>query len=107
MKNILKLSLMTVVTGIILSGCSNQVDITSAELKSIESSAPVIVDKIPQFNSVQLAEYEVSKLRSPFFSETMFSNLNTLSEKKVNINVNRKLGPLEEFDISLLQMPGK
>lgn len=106
MKFKLKLSLFALGLGAVLSGCSNQLEKTSSELNMIELSPAVVVDKIPEFSSVQMANYEVGHLRNPFFSETMQNIIKSIGESRVTVDLNRKRGPLEAFDISLFQMPG-
>lgn len=106
MKLKLKLSLVALCLGTVLTGCSNQLEKTTVELNLIETSPAVVVDKIPEFSSVQTANYQVGHLRNPFFSETMQNIVKSIGERRVSVDLNRKRGPLEAFDISLFQMPG-
>lgn len=103
-----KITLLSLVAGILLVGCTDRVSLAEAEMAKIRNQGPQKIEPLPEPLKIEDFTYAAQNIRSPFVAKSLLERQQKIAESPtVKPDENRAKEPLEAFELSQLVYRGK
>lgn len=90
----------------LMVGCVDHLADTEEKIHTIDKTVSAKIVSLPEFGDMPEVDYSASKIRSPFISSSIYSEIQNHRSVKVYVNPNRKKQALESYDLEGLSMVG-